>query len=740
MVGSALLGLVAIVHLRDPLQDGLTATFFSDTNWSSAPVARFIDTEPSTESFGRAFGSDLPDIFSATWVGTLVVLETDAYTFATESDDAASVFVDDVPVVDDSGRHTALRVTGTTRLERGAHRLLVKYAQYGGDASLVLLWGRRGRTLEPISPAYLFPRRADFSRLLTSVVVRKLVPIVLWVWVGLVCVALAGAVQPWMQRTASAIRSDRATRALAAIIFVSILLNVIGVWWGVPSDWAGDEIAPTTVRYALEQRFSSGWFDRYPPFHMQVLGAAFSPWLILEASKVIQASAITEYGVLLVLSRLVSVLAAAGIVLVLFKIGRESFGERAALFSAAAVTVLTPFLYYAKTANPEMPYVFWFTLSLLFYLRALRTLDLGDCLGFALIAILSICTKDQAYGLYLLTPIPLVYRLWESHRADGKPGALWRTASDRRVWIPFAAAVALFSAIHNIPFNPGGFVKHVRDITGAGQEGYQMADATIGGRLTLLRIVADLNQRSWGWPLSLIAIAGVVLAAVNGGTRRTTAVLLLIVVSYYIGFVNVIRYAFDRYLLPICVIEALFIGVALDWCFRTADQKLRVVARVVAFSIFAYTALYAGTVDVLMVRDARYAAERWLRARDAGHHLVGVMFPATVLPRLHDLHVAEIRTVDDLKRARPDFFLLNADYARAVPSDRPEAELAAALQHGALGYRLGLRSSEPSPWPWLPSPHPNLVGPRDEVPVLSVLTEVNPTIEIYIRDDHNDDR
>jgi hypothetical protein len=30
---------------------------------------------------------------------------------------------------------------------------------------------------------------------------------------------------------------------------------------------------------------------------------------------------------------------------------------------------------------------------------------------------------------------------------------------------------------------------------------------------------------------------------------------------------------------------------------------------------FGYTLLYAATVDVLMVGDSRYAAERWMRAR-----------------------------------------------------------------------------------------------------------------------------
>jgi hypothetical protein len=192
-------------------------------------------------------------------------------------------------------------------------------------------------------------------------------------------------------------------------------------------------------------------------------------------------------------------------------------------------------------------------------------------------------------------------------------------------------------------------------------------------------------------------------------------------------------------LLPICVIEALFVGFAFDRLLRASQGSAPRVAQASIAIALLYTGLYAGTVDVLMVRDGRYAAEQWLRSRHAGR-LVGTMFPATVLPRLRDFDTAEIRNVNDLHDANPAFFLLNADYARAVPGNQPEAILAAGLQQQTLGYRLAFRAHAPAPWPWLPSPHPNLVGPRDEVPVLSVLTEVNPAIEIYERDPHNNAR
>jgi len=738
VVSTILIGVAAFARL-DPVREGLNATYFTDLNWSSAPARSTIEAQPSSNNFRRAWGDAIPEEFSAAWSGKLVILRDGTYTFSIESDDGSSVYVDQQLIIDDPARHEAQRKAATIALSRGDHDLFVKYFQAGGPAKLELSWARDGSALTPIPSWAFVPRHAQFRRLALSVVVRRLSPLLVTVWLAVVALSIVADLrQPW-RRLRGSFAAAPELRALACVVAASLVLSIVGVWWGVPSEWAGDEIGPVTVLNAIEHRFSGGWFDRYPPLQMEILSVVFSPLLILQHARLLYLSEVAEFGALLLLSRLVSIAAAAGTIVAVFRAGREAFGIRQGLLAAAAFALLTPFLYYAKTANPEVPYVFWFTVSLIFYLRLNRTLALRDFLGFAVAATLSVCTKDQAYGLYLLTPLAIAHRLWEAHRSSGSPRPLFDAVTDRRLWIAAGTALVLFTIVHNIVINPSGFPTHLRDITGPGQQGYQMVDTTIPGRLALARIVIELNQRSWGWPLWTAAIAGLVFAVSQQSTRRAAILLTVVVVSYYIGFINVVRYAFDRYLLPICVVETLFIGFALDLLLRVSDRSAPRLARAAIGLALLYTGLYAGTVDVLMVRDGRYAAEQWLRSRHADR-LVGIMFPATVLPRLRDFAVAELHSVNELRDAKPAFFLLNADYARAVPGNRPEAILASGLQHQTLGYRLAFRTHAPPPWPWLPSPHPNLVGPRDEVPVLSVLTQVNPTIEIYERDGHDNAR
>jgi hypothetical protein len=152
---------------------------------------------------------------------------------------------------------------------------------------------------------------------------------------------------------------------------------------------------------------------------------------------------------------------------------------------------------------------------------------------------------------------------------------------------------------------------------------------------------------------------------------------------------------------------------------------------VLVAGVFAYTLLYAATVDVLMLRDSRYTVEQWLRARVRDDQVVGRVFPNVVLPRLADFQSEDIGTIDRLQQKAPAYFVLNADYARAAAPDTPLGQLVAGLQHETLGYRMAFRYRAPPPWPWLPAGHPDLVGPRLETSVFSVLRNINPTIEVY---------
>jgi hypothetical protein len=241
-----------------------------------------------------------------------------------------------------------------------------------------------------------------------------------------------------------------------------------------------------------------------------------------------------------------------------------------------------------------------------------------------------------------------------------------------------------------------------------------------------------VDYLSLGWPMLVASVIGGAVAIARSRTRRVAVSLLFVCVSYYLGFIDVVLYNYDRFMLPVFVVQALFAGVAFDWFLgqRTPVPRWRVAAVGV---VFAYGLLYAGTVDVLMLRDSRYAAERWLRTHVGANDLVATVFPYANLPHVDGFQAVDIGTVEQLQGEAPAFYVLNADYGRFVPPDSPTRPLIDGLQQGTLGYTLVYEYRAAGPWPWLPGRHPDLVGARLEPQVSSILRDINPAIQIYQR-------
>jgi PA14 domain-containing protein/dolichyl-phosphate-mannose-protein mannosyltransferase len=727
-----LLAILGVARRIDALPEGLDATYFRSLQRSTEGALRTID-HPSTESIGATWQHQPLPAFAATWRGFLFVGRDGLYTFATVSDDGSSLDIDGVRIVENGGPHPSQRRDGSVQLARGVHEIAIDYTQEGGDFHLEVLWARDGGPLSPIPAWALSPRHAGYTRFLASVALKRSLVVLEWFWVT--TLVLAGSLGLW--RGWRAIRRRISQRGdwpvLRWILLGSLLLNLIGIWWGLPAEWVQIELTPSLVLDGVRQHFSHGWFDFYPPFQFFVLAAVMSPVLLLQALGRMTLDGQTTHTMLVLAFRLVSVAAGAGTVIAAYHCGGRIFSRRAGLFAASIVALVAPFVHYAKTANVDVPYLFWFAVSLVFFLRLIERLALRDFLLFAVTATLAVCTKDQAYGLYLLMPLGIVHRLWRVRRDAGEAHPFWRALMDRRLILAAVTSAALFALIHNLLFNFGGFWAHVSLLMGSGSQDYRVFEPTLAGRVALLRLTGDLIARSLGWPMVVVTVGGVVLATTSAAARRWVILLALPVVSYYFGLINVILYNYDRFVMPICFVLALFGGLALDR-FVTAGSGRRFWRTATVSGVFIYTLLYSGAVDVLMIGDSRYWVQRWLADHAKRGDLIGTCFDLQYLPNVDAYPHLDLCSIDALQTHRPAFFVINADYARAVPAESQSGQLLAGLKNHSLGYRLVVRRRERAPWPWLPGAHPDLVGPRHETVVFSTLRNINPTIEVFERE------
>jgi uncharacterized membrane protein len=98
--------------------------------------------------------------------------------------------------------------------------------------------------------------------------------------------------------------------------------------------------------------------------------------------------------------------------------------------------------------------------------------------------------------------------------------------------------------------------------------------------------------------------------------------LLVFALSYYVFFINLILFNFARFNMPICIILSFFGGYFLSNTLAAGKPILGAV-KLTIILIFLYSLLYASSIDIAMLKDSRYAAERWMKANIQPNDLVG---------------------------------------------------------------------------------------------------------------------
>lgn len=514
---------------------------------------------------------------------------------------------------------------------------------------------------------------------------------------------------------------DRAFRLWRlALLGGAAILFLIGIGWGLPSwrGWAGDEIRPNQVAAGVHRAFSGGWHTKYPPFHFYVLALVQAPLRALAGIGPIPARGIDLNSWLFVLSRLVSVAMALGAVAAIVEVGRSISGRRAGLFAGSIVATGAPFVYFAKTANVEMPFLFWFALSLVFFVRLLDGHRLRDYLLFTACAVLAITSKDQAYGLYVLLPLAVIPGLMRARAAEGeRPG--WLSAlADRRILAVLGLGLALAAAIYNWPANFGGFLAHVQTLLGPqSEEAKAFANTPAGHFGNLVQNLLHLAF-SMGWPACAAGAIGSVwiVATARGRERWRLGALALLGVSYYLTFLGPILFSRDRYVLPLALLVSLAAGRFLASATSARKPAFRALGWGAAVAVLGFGVLFALSVDRRMLNDARYDAEAFARENGGAKNAL-TLGRAKHAPRLPRSGWGSFPGV--LARRAPAVVAVNVTDLR-TPAERAAFE---ELLSGERGYFLAKRFQWRSSW--------DILDTRD---TFSSLIFVNPEMALFRRD------
>ena len=696
---------------------GLDSSTWAGTGFQGSPILQSRDTELRTRTLQqKAIRAAGP--FSTEWRGYLFVPLTAPYRIVIIADDRASIAIDHQRVSATLGKHGS----ASLQLSRGLHRVDIRYEDQGGRQMLEVLWARGTGVPASFQPLSLIPEIRPFEEIRARWLLSWAMPGVACFWSAVFLVAGAVVVRTIIRR----LSPGRERSFLPAVLMVATVILVCGLWWGLPDfyGWAPDELGPGEVNDALARRFTGGWATIYPPLHYAVLALATAPFHVLATMGLLELEQLHVNTAVFVVQRLVSVVMALGVLGLVFSIG-TTINPRAGAFASAVVAVALPFAYYGKMANVDVPYIFWLTMSLAFYVRMHRSRAAANFLLFVLTGVAAIGTKDQAYGFFVLPALLIVISSIRHARSQAatRPAGV---PSPRILAAMIAIAAAGLIVVDNVPFNFSGFVEHLRIITGPGSQYFRMYERSWSGQARMLRDALWQLGGAMSWPLFLLAA----IAVGTAWRARVPAVrlLLLPLVSYYVTFLAVVGYHYDRFFIGPIIILAVALGWWLDrWLahgLRAGALKVAVVS-----CVFAYALLRVAALDALMVFDSRYTIEQWLlehaapdaRLAAAGHYLPrgGTLFWTPVA-----------QDSNALASLHPDFVIVNPAYAQRWDPATAPGQFYQALSGGKTAYTLAFRYRTYL-W-WSPLRFERRFSDSFDDP-FSNLGKINPVMEIYGR-------
>ena len=692
-MGLALTGALWYATTLLDIPTGFAAQYFAGTD-ASAPALVSIDARVSS-AVVRTKWVNAAAPFKVRWDAVLRIQSSGTYRFSVVSDDGAQLFLDNRVVIDT--RPGLRQTTVPVSLEGGVHPLRLEYQHTGGDPRIELLWSSSlDGGLTPLTGIAVSPTartRSDFQRGRGRELIRLGI-IAIWTLGYWLLGARVVVIPLWRALVRHHMPEGVPSAVLAWLACVAVIYGV-GIGWGWPGPgWVPNELSVTELFNGVGDRFSGGWWSWYGPVHFYLLTLVSLPlylWQSLDGDAFYQH---LGFDLVLLIFRVVSVAMAVGGVLMIYICGL-SVSRRSPLvssqqfdwpaFVAAAVASLSmPMVFYAKAANMDMPYLFWFSVSLASLARIAAHDSKRDYVLFAVAGMLAVGTKDQAYGLYGLPALGVAVHAYRREPGRTIGAKLSAFVRDRWVLGALAAGLGTFALTQNLAANWAGFLTHFRYIQTGGIDGFRMFDLNANGLWQLWRASWMLIRVSVGWPAFVLILAGLALSLRPWHGRLWW--LLLPAISYFVTYAVVVRYTYDRFLLPVLLMLALAAGVAaaaVEAFARGARWT-----RLVTGSILVYSLTYVLAVDVAMTSDSRYRAERWLRANVAPGSRIGLVGGPEYMPRIEGFFGQVMRpTPGELESASFDYIVLNLDWVKRFPPERPESGLFAALREGGFAFR-----------------------------------------------------
>jgi len=360
---------------------------------------------------------------------------------------------------------------------------------------------------------------------------------------------------------------------LIAILLVCLwsLTHIFTLGWGLPNpmSFAIDTIPPQRNMSAFDMMHHENM--QYPPLQYLIVSYLVEkrdePAQLSEELVQLRSDKIFMMRLTTAIMSLVSALAISFFIY-------HIFGSITAAFIAGFCFICNPLsLYYSHTSNMDQPYLMWWILSIIAVFLADRSAEkakkisflIWNCLAGILFG-LSFCTKDQVYALYAIPLLAyLVFLFFRKRCVEFPINALF-------IWI--ISFILTASLVYWLIGGWSVFLTHIRWISNSEHQIlYAQCENGFFNRLRfVLKSLFDLAKCL---DIPVLVFCAISFPLICLSFKKTDEknkykvllifiFLLLTLISMQLFFIQVTRFSFPRYYLPIlplvsCLIASLFI-------------------------------------------------------------------------------------------------------------------------------------------------------------------------------------
>ena len=559
--------------------------------------------------------------------------------------------------------------------------------------------------------------------------------------------------KPDRSRNSPGWRSERKT--VAILFAVAIVLYLPGIWWGLPyatapdrvKAWGSDELAPLgpiAELYSVFVHPNPTFNPQYPLFHYIVQALAVGPYVLALwlTGQLSQPSVEYPYGlsdpvtalaVMTLLARSMSLLMAAGVVVIAYKTATILWDSRAGIIAAVLVLLMYPMFYYSRTSNVDMAALFWTSLGLAVFAACLRdSLTPRRAAWLGVFAALATATKDQSYATFLIIALVLLpWHLRQQHLQGHGWANIWPAPI-----VGFLTVLGVYAISSGFVLHLGRYLSHVSFIIhGSPYTWGGTSYGTAAGISDYLSLVSESTVHivdSLSAPVAVCSAVGMVLCMVRNPQPLLFAVPIL---GTLLGVIFPARFVLFRFVMVMAYIFAFFAAYTLATALQARRPIIRRAAQMSLLIACGLPLLRGADLTYQMIYDARYDMAAWFQQHAKPGDDIGFYGAPDKLPPL-DYGVvttpmpeqpipAHLRNKYPIPTnnppAKPEFVVVIPQqtfepvHEKALPDD-----VYASLLDGSFGYRLVF---EQQTRPWFPK---------------RLISFVNPHIKIFARDDNVD--